>query len=99
MLVLRYGFRKAVQEVLHRRRIGVGHHECEGIVCVRLNGRKDVSEDETLIAKPRWTLAAFPPDMTDAALLADARLVLEEQAQAFAFMTSTDGFQQRRSPF
>ena len=34
--------------------------------------------------------AALPPDMTDAALLADARFVLEEQAQALAFMTYTD---------
>jgi hypothetical protein len=37
--------------------------------------------------------------MADAALLANARLVLEEQAQAFAFMTHADGIQKRRSPF
>jgi hypothetical protein len=37
--------------------------------------------------------------MTNAALLANARLILEEQAKALAFMMSTDGFQKRRSPF
>jgi hypothetical protein len=45
---------------------------------------------ETPVAEPRWTLAPPPPDMTDAALLADARFVLKEQAEALAFMTSTD---------
>jgi hypothetical protein len=37
--------------------------------------------------------------MADAAFLADARLILEKQAQALAFMTYTDVFQKRRSPF
>jgi len=84
---------------LHRRRIDIGHHQRESIVRAWLHRREDVGEGEALIAKPRRTLAAPPPDMTNAALLTDARLVLEEQAKAFAFMMSTDGFQQRRSPF
>jgi hypothetical protein len=37
--------------------------------------------------------------MTNAALLADARFVLQEQAKALAFMTKADCFQKRRSPF
>ena len=99
MVILGKRLGKAVKEGLHRRRIGIGHHQRESIVRARLDGRKDVGEGEALIAKPRRALSALPPDMTDTALLTDARLVLEEQAKAFAFMTSTDGFQQRRSPF
>ena len=84
---------------MHRRRIGIGHHQRESIVRAWLHGCEDIGEGEAPIAEPRRTLAALPPDMANAALLADARLVLEEQAKALAFMTSTDGFQQRRSPF
>jgi hypothetical protein len=84
---------------LHRSRIHIRHHQGEGVVRARLYGGEDIGEDEALVAKSWRTLAALPPDMADAALLADARFVLEENAQAFAFMTSTDGFQKRRSPF
>ncbi len=90
MFAISDGFRKAVEEDLHRRRIGIGHHQREGVVRARLYGREDIGEGETPVAKPRRPLAALPPDMTDAALLADARLVLEEQAEALAFMTYTD---------
>jgi hypothetical protein len=75
---------------LHRLRIGIGHDQCEGVVRARLHGREDIGEGEAPVAKPRRTLAAPPPDMTDATLLADARLVLEEQTNALAFMTPTD---------
>ena len=98
MVILGKRLGKAVEEGLHRRRIGVGHHQRKSIVRAWLHGRKDVGESEALIVKPRRTLPAPPPDMTDAALLADARLVLEKQAKAFASMMSTDGFQQSGSP-
>jgi len=91
MVILGESFRKAVQEGLHRRRIRIGHHQCEGVVRARLHGSEDVGEGETLVAKPRRTLPALPPDVTDAPLLADARLVLEEQPQALVFMSYTDG--------
>jgi hypothetical protein len=32
VLVFSDGFGKAVEEGLHRRRIGIGHHQCKGIV-------------------------------------------------------------------
>ena len=99
MLVPRDGLGKAVEEVLHRRRIGVGHHQRKRVVCTWLHGCEDIGEGEAPVAKARRTLAALPPDMTDAALLADARFVLEEQAQALALMTYTDGSQQRRGSF
>ena len=98
MVILGKHLGKAVEEGLHRRRIGIGHHQRKGIICAGLYGSEDIGEGEALVAEPRRTLSAPPPDMTNAALLADARLVLEKQAKAFAFMLSTDGFQQRRSP-
>jgi hypothetical protein len=74
MFVSGNGFGEAVQERLHRRRTGIGHQQCEGVVSARLNGGEDIREGEPLIAKPRRALAALPPDMADAALLADARI-------------------------
>jgi hypothetical protein len=99
MFVISDGFRKAVEEDLHRRRIRIGHHEREGVVCARLYGREDIGEGETPVAEPLRALAALPPDMADAALLTDARLVLEEQAETLAFMTYTDGSQQHWGSF
>jgi hypothetical protein len=99
MFILSNGFRKAVEEHLHRRRIDIGHHQRKGVVRARLDGGEDISEGETPVAEPRRALAALPPDMTNAALLADARLVLEEQAEVLAFITYTDGSQQRRGSF
>ncbi len=99
MVILGEGFGKAVEEGLHRRRIGIGHHQRKRVVGAWLHGREDIGEGEALIAKPRRTLAALPPDMADAPLLADARLVLEEQAKTLVLMPYTDGLQERRSPF
>lgn len=96
MVILGEGFGKAVEEGLHRRRIGIGHHQCESIVSAWLHGREEIGEGEALIAKPWRALAALPPDMADAAFLADACLILKKQAKALAFMTYTDGLQQRR---
>jgi hypothetical protein len=84
---------------LHRRRIGIGHHQRESIVSAWLHGGEDIGEGEALIAEPRRALPALPPDMTDAALLADARLVLEEEAKALIFVRILNFFQKRRSPF
>jgi hypothetical protein len=99
VLVISDGFRKAVEEDLHRRRIGIGHHQREGVVRARLYGRENIGEGETPVAKPRWPLPSLPPNMADAAFLADARLVLEEQAQALAFMTYTDVSKKRGGSF
>lgn len=99
MFVIGDGFRKAVEEGLHGRRIGIGHHQCEGIVRARFNGSEDVSEGEALVAKPRRALAALPPDVANAAFLTDARLVLEDQAKALIFVRTLNVFQKRRSPF
>ena len=77
MLVLSDGFREVVEEDLHCGGIGIGHHEREGIVRARLDGGEDIGKGKTLVAKPRRPLAPLPPDMADAAFLADPRFVLE----------------------
>ncbi|MGA7328224.1 MAG: hypothetical protein WBX25_27990 [Rhodomicrobium sp.] len=69
MFVIGDGFCKAVEQSLHRRRIGIGHYQCEGVVRARFNGSEDVGEGEALVAKPRRTLAALPPDVENAAFL------------------------------
>ena len=99
MFVISDGFRKAVEEGLHSRRIGIGHHQRESIISARLNGSEDIGEGEAPIAEPWRPLAALPPYMANAALLADARLVLEEQAKALIFVRTLNFFQKRRSPF
>ncbi len=99
MFVLSDGFGEAVQEGLHRHRIGVGHHQRKSVVRARLHGGENIGEGEAPVAKSRRPLAALLPDVADAALLADARFVLEEQAQALAFMTYTECSQQRWGSF
>ena len=99
MFVISDGFGKAVEEGLHRRRIGIGHHQRESVISAWLNGSEDIGEGEAPVAEPRRPLAALPPDMTNAALLADARLVLKEQAKALVFVRILNFFQKRRSPF
>jgi len=99
VLVLGDGFREAIQEGLHCRRIGVGHHQRKGIIRARLHGSKDVGKGEALVAKPWRAASPLPPDMADAAFLANARLVLEKQPEALVFMPYTDVLQERRSPF
>jgi hypothetical protein len=93
MLVIGDGFCEAAKEGLHRRRIGVGQHQREGMTGARFDGSEDISEGEALIAKPGRALAALPPDMADAALLADTRLVLKEQPEALVFMRMLNVFQ------
>ena len=48
MFVFSDSFRKAVEKGLHRRRIGIGHRQREGIVGARLNGGEDIGEGRLL---------------------------------------------------
>ncbi len=93
VFVLCDGFREAVEEDLHRRGIGIGHHQGESIVRAWLDGGKDVGEGETLVAQARRALAPLPPDMADAAFLADPRFVLKKQADTLVFMRTLNFFQ------
>jgi hypothetical protein len=93
------GLCEAVEEFLHRRGIGIGQHQGEGIVRARLDGGEDIGEGETLVAEAWRALAPLPPDMTDAPLLPEARLVLKEQAKALVFMGILKFFQERWGSF
>ena len=84
VVVFADGGGEAVEELLHRLGVGVRHDEGEAVVGAGLDGREDVGEGEALVAQPRRALTAPPPDVDRAPLLADARLVLEEQANACA---------------
>src|SRR4030095_12860607 len=99
VLIVGDGGSEAVEELLHRLDVGIGHDEGKAVVGAGLNASKDVGECEALIAEPRRALAALPPDMTGPTLLADPRLVLKEQADALVFMCSCNSSQQRRGSF
>jgi hypothetical protein len=86
VLIVGDGGSEAVEELLHRLGVGIKHDEGKAVVGAGLNASKDVGECEALVAEPRWALAALPPDMAGPTLLADARLVLEEQSDALVFM-------------
>ena len=91
--------REAVQKLLHRVCVGVGQHQGEGIVAARLHGREDVGEGEALVAKPWRALAPLPPNVAGAPILADARFILEEQADALVFMRILNVSEQCRGSF
>ncbi len=57
MFVLSDGFGEAVQEGLHRHRIGVGHHQRKSVVRARLHGGENIGEGEAPVAKSRRPLA------------------------------------------
>ena len=86
MLVIGDRAGEAIEELLHRLGIGIRHDESKGIVGAGLHGREDVGEREAPVAQARRALAAPPPHVACAALLADPRLVLEEQPQVLVFM-------------
>ena len=90
---------EGVEENLHAGGVGVGQDQGEGVVGAGLDRRVDVGIDIALIEETRRTFAALPPDMTDAALLADARLVLEIELQAPAVNPLFDFFQRAPGSF
>jgi hypothetical protein len=67
-------------------RRNLGQHQREGIIRTRLDGGIDVGEGVALVGAAGRALAAREPAVADAALLANARLVLEHQPDAFAWM-------------
>ncbi len=90
---------EAIEELLHRLGIGPRHHQSEGVVGAGLDGGEDVGEREALVGKAWRALAPRPPDVADAALLADARLILEEQPNPLAFMRTLKFSQDLRGSF
>src|SRR5205807_9366697 len=99
VLVLADRCGELIKELLHRLGVGVWQHEREGVVGAGLDRRENVGESEALVAQAWRTLAALPPDAAHATLLADAGLVLEEQAQALVFMRMLKFFEELRGSF
>ena len=71
-----------IEELLHRLGVGIRHDEREAVVAARLDRGEDIGEGEALVAQARRALTAPPPNVTGPPLLSNARLVLEEQADA-----------------
>jgi hypothetical protein len=90
---------EVVEELLHRLGVGVAQNEGETVVGAGLDTSKDVGEREALVAQARRALAALPPDTAGPPLLADPRLVLEEQADALAFMRIPNFSEKRRGSY
>jgi hypothetical protein len=86
MLVICDGRGERFEECLHACAVRVRQYEREGVVGARLDGGVDVGRDIALIEQARRPLAALPPDVADAPLLSDARLVLKIQAKPLALM-------------
>lgn len=98
MLVRRYRLSELVEIDLHRLGRHLRHDEREGVVRSRLDGTEDVGERVALIGAPRRTLALGVPAMTDAPLLPDTGLILEEQADFLARMCITNRLQAFSEP-
>lgn len=99
VLIGLYRLRVGIEEELHRPRRHLGQNQREGVVRSRFAGGKEVGEGEAIVGKARRALAFRVPAVADAALLPDARLILEDDAQALAFMCSGNRSQQLRGSF
>jgi hypothetical protein len=92
MLVLCDCHGEGLEKHLHCRPVRVRQDERERVVGARFDDRVDIGGYVALIEEAGRTLAPLPPDMADAPLLPDARLILEIEAQALAFMRTLNFF-------
>ena len=99
MLVLPDRGSEAVEELLHCLGVGVRHNEGEAVVSAGFDRREDVGERKALVAQPWRALTAPPPDVARPSLLADARLVLEKQADTLVFMRMLNFSEKCRGSF
>ena len=77
---------EAVQKVLHRELVRARHHPGVSLVRAGADGGEQIGECEAIVGLAGWTLSLPIPAVRDAALLADARLVLEPERQALVWM-------------
>ena len=76
----------------------LGQDQREGVVRSRFHGAEKVGERVALVGATRRALASREPAMADAAFLADARLVLEKQADFLVRMRISNRFQPVTEP-
>ena len=74
------------------------HDEAEILAGRWLDGGQHVHPGVALVAQARRPLAARPPAMTGAPLLADAGLVLEPERQTLVWMSSAGRIDRRLKP-
>ncbi len=84
---------KAVEIDLHGVRRNLGQDQSEGVIAAGLYGSIEIGEGVALIAPARRALAFCEPAVADAALLANARLILKKQADFLARMGLAHLFQ------
>jgi len=92
-------FGEMVEERLHRSGVDLRQDQGEGVIRLDFGGGEDVGEGEALVGRARRTLPFDVPAMAHAAFLADARLVLEKDAQPLIRVFTDDFPQGVRSPF
>lgn len=92
------GLGEGVEEQARRPCGDLRQHEGEILAGQGSHRTEDVGPLVAAVAQARRSLAAAPPAMTDAALVADARLVLEPQLQALPGMGVGDGVQGGAKP-
>lgn len=98
MLIATNRLGELVEEDLHVVGVGVGQHEREAIIATGLYGAVEIGEGVALVGATRRALAACIPAMADTALLADARLILEDEPQPLARMCIGNRLQPVREP-
>lgn len=98
VLVLGQGFGEVLQEAIHRLGRDRRQDQRKGLSGGGLGGGEDIGPVEPLIAQPGRALSLQPPAMTQAPLLADARLVLKEQADPLGRMGCGDFLQAVAEP-
>jgi hypothetical protein len=99
VLVIGNGRRERIEKRLHSRAVRIRQDQRERIVGAGLDGGVDVGGYIALIQEARRPFAALPPDMADATLLPDARLVLEIQAKPLVFMRKLYFLQRSQGSF
>jgi hypothetical protein len=92
MLVVCDRHGEGLEKYLHCRPVRVRQDERERVVGARLDDRIDIGGYVALIEEAWRALTPLPPNMADAPLLPDTRLILEIEAQALAFMRMLNFF-------
>ena len=99
MLVGGHRLDECVEEDLHSRGRHLGQDQRERLIRARADSAKQIGKGEAVVGEAGWALSARIPAMADAALLADACLILEPHRNALAFMCIGNLFQNARGSF
>jgi hypothetical protein len=99
MLVIPDGRGESFEKRLHACAVRIRQDQREGVVGAGLDGGVDVGRYIALIEEARRPLTPLPPDVADAPLLSDPRLVLKIEAKPLIFMRTLYFFQRSQGSF